>query len=106
MCFHWKDVQIAYQNQRVVNFLTFAEKKPLPAGPDAVLTVKMALSQPSAGAALTRANAELLGRSHLCHCEERSDEAISTPSRGDCFASLAMTSRVVPSNGFAFALLP
>jgi hypothetical protein len=29
----------------------------------------------------------------LCHCEERSDEAISTPSAGDCFAPLAMTYR-------------
>jgi len=29
----------------------------------------------------------------LCHCEERSDEAISIPVRevGDCFAPLAMT---------------
>ncbi len=27
----------------------------------------------------------------LCHCEERSNEAISTRAMGDCFASLAMT---------------
>src|SRR4030042_2051637 len=51
-----------------------------------------------------RANAESLGRSHLCHREERSDEAISTPSVGDCFASLAMTYRAVLSD-FVFALL-
>ena len=44
-------------------------------------------------------------RSHACHCEERSDEAISTPSKGDCFASLAMTYRTVLSNDFAFALI-
>jgi hypothetical protein len=27
----------------------------------------------------------------VCHCEERSDEAISNLVMGDCFASLAMT---------------
>jgi hypothetical protein len=27
----------------------------------------------------------------ICHCEERSDEAISTLGMVDCFASLAMT---------------
>jgi hypothetical protein len=27
----------------------------------------------------------------VCHCEERSDEAISDRGMGDCFASLAMT---------------
>jgi len=30
--------------------------------------------------------------SHLCHCEERSDEAISIGRVVDCFATLAMTS--------------
>jgi hypothetical protein len=33
-------------------------------------------------------------QSHLadsCHCEEHSDEAISIPGTGDCFAALAMT---------------
>src|SRR5260370_41317351 len=30
----------------------------------------------------------------LCHCEERSDEAIQCGKVLDCFASLAMTSRV------------
>src|SRR4030042_1858705 len=46
-------------------------------------------------------NARSAGRSY--GCEERSDEAISTPTMGDCFASLAMTYRVL-SSGFAFAL--
>jgi hypothetical protein len=53
---------------------------------------------------LPRANAKSLGKSHLCHCEERSDEAISIPRMEDCFASLAMTYRAVLSNDFAFAL--
>ena len=30
-------------------------------------------------------------KARSCHCEERSDEAISTRAMGDCFASLAMT---------------
>jgi hypothetical protein len=30
-------------------------------------------------------------KSEECHCEERSDEAISTLGMGDCPASLAMT---------------
>ena len=59
-------------------------------------------ASPCAG--MGAANAQSLGRSHLCHCEERSDEAISSPSRGDCFAALAMTYRAVLSNDVAFAL--
>ena len=51
-----------------------------------------------------RVNPMPLGRSHSCHCEERRDEAISTPSVGDCFASLAMTYRAALSSDFAFAL--
>ena len=43
--------------------------------------------------------------SHLCHCEEHSDEAISIADMGDCFASLAMTCKAALSNGFPFALL-
>ena len=39
-----------------------------------------------------------------CHCDERGDEAISTPGVGDCFASLAMTDKIVPSDDFVFAL--
>ena len=53
----------------------------------------------------TRAIAESGGRSRLCHCGERRDEAISIPGMGDCvgapqthlfafgdpFAALAMT---------------
>jgi hypothetical protein len=31
------------------------------------------------------------GETAKCHCEECSDEAISTLGMGDCFASLAMT---------------
>ncbi len=37
-----------------------------------------------------RTNAESLGRRSSCHCEERSDEAISIPRVGDCFAALQM----------------
>jgi prepilin-type N-terminal cleavage/methylation domain-containing protein len=34
----------------------------------------------------------------LCHCEERSDEAISTVGRGDCFATLAVTGDYWPQD--------
>jgi hypothetical protein len=53
-----------------------------------------------------RANAKSPGRSHLCPCEERSDEAISTLGMGDCFASLAMTYAAVRWNNLVFALIP
>jgi hypothetical protein len=59
---------------------------------------------------LPGANTKLFGGSHLCHCEERYDEAISTPSVVETQdftslqASLAMTQRAVPSNDFAIAL--
>ena len=52
----------------------------------------------------TRAIAESGGRSRLCHCEERRDEAISIPGMGDCFAALAMTYGAAFSNDFTFAL--
>jgi hypothetical protein len=45
-----------------------------------------------------RTNAKSLGRPHVCHCEERSDEAIPTVSMGDCFAALAMTCRAAFPN--------
>jgi len=52
------------------------------------------------------------GGSHSCPCEARraaalgaeGDEAISIRGMGDCFASLAMTYRAVPSNDSALAL--
>jgi hypothetical protein len=55
-----------------------------------------------AGTYDSRANTKLLGRSYLCHCEERSDEAISIPRLGDCFARKDI--QAVPSNDCAFAL--
>ncbi len=50
------------------------------------------------------ANEELFGRPHECHCEERSDEAISILGMVDCFALLAMTYRAASPHDFAFAL--
>jgi len=44
-----------------------------------------------------RFNINLICNYSVCHCEERSDEAISTVAyilkAGDCFATLAMTSK-------------
>ena len=52
----------------------------------------------------SRGKREVAAVSHSCHCEERSDEAISTRRMRDCFASLAMTYRAMPSKDFAIAL--
>ena len=42
-------------------------------------------------------NTKEMSNYSVCHCEERSDEAISTVAymlkAGDCFATLAMTSK-------------